>query len=57
MRHGLTAPLRGAARLRTHARLKLADAVQAASAIAVHADAMVTHDRDFSRLTALRILH
>jgi predicted nucleic acid-binding protein len=43
--------------LRTHARLKLADAVQAASAIAVHADAMVTHDRDFSRLSALQILH
>ena len=45
-----------AARLRAHARLKLPDAVQAASAIAVNADALVTHDRDFSRLTALRIL-
>lgn len=46
-----------AARLRASARLKLADAVQAASAIAVSADALVTHDRDFSRVTALRVLH
>lgn len=46
-----------AARLRAHAKVKLADAVQAASAIAVNADALVTHDRDFSRLTALRVLY
>jgi predicted nucleic acid-binding protein len=45
-----------AARLRASARLKLADAVQAASAIAVNAEALVTHDRDFSRVTALRVL-
>ena len=45
-----------AARLRANAKLELPDAVQAASAIAVNADALVTHDRDFSRLTALRIL-
>jgi predicted nucleic acid-binding protein len=45
-----------AARLRARARLKLPDAVQAASAIAVNADALVTHDRDFSKLTALRVL-
>ena len=30
--------------------LKLPDAVQAASAFAIDADALVTHDRDFSRL-------
>ena len=46
-----------AARLRASAKLRLADAVQAASAIAVNADALVTHDRDYSRLTALRILY
>jgi predicted nucleic acid-binding protein len=45
-----------AARLRASLKLKLADAVQAASAIAVNADALVTHDRDFSRLEALKVL-
>jgi predicted nucleic acid-binding protein len=45
-----------AARLRGSLRLKLADAVQAASALAINADALVTHDRDFSRLRALRVL-
>jgi predicted nucleic acid-binding protein len=45
-----------AARLRITLRLKLPDAVQAASALAIGADALVTHDRDFSRLTALRVL-
>jgi len=45
-----------AARLRANLKLKLPDAVQAASAIAVNADALVTHDRDFSRLSALPIL-
>jgi predicted nucleic acid-binding protein len=45
-----------AARLRATLGLKLADAVQAASALAVNAVAVVTHDRDFSRLTALRVL-
>lgn len=45
-----------AARLRVKLKLKLADAVQAASALAVNADALVTHDRDFSRLKALRVL-
>lgn len=45
-----------AARLRAGLGLKLADAVQAASAIAVDADALVTHDRDFSRLKALTVL-
>jgi predicted nucleic acid-binding protein len=45
-----------AARLRVSLRLKLADAVQAASAIAINADALVTYDRDFSRVTSLRVL-
>jgi predicted nucleic acid-binding protein len=39
-----------AAGLRAMYRLKLPDAVQAASALAINADALVTHDRDFSRL-------
>ena len=45
-----------AARLRATLALKLADAVQVASAIAINADALVTHDRDFSGVKALRIL-
>jgi predicted nucleic acid-binding protein len=45
-----------AARLRPACKLKLADAVQAASALAVGADALVTHDRDFSALRDLRVL-
>lgn len=45
-----------AARLRAACKLKLADAVQAASALAVGADALVTHDRDFSSLRDLLVL-
>jgi predicted nucleic acid-binding protein len=45
-----------AARLRASLRLKLADAVQAASALAINAAALVTHDRDFSRVTSLRVI-
>jgi len=45
-----------AARLRAAFRLKLADAVQAASAIMINADALVTHDRDLSRIRSLRVL-
>jgi predicted nucleic acid-binding protein len=45
-----------AARLRASLRLKLADAVQAASALAINAAALVTHDRDFSRISALRVI-
>lgn len=45
-----------AARLRAAYRLKLPDAVQAATALALDADALVTHDRDFSRIGALRML-
>ncbi|MGH7123362.1 MAG: type II toxin-antitoxin system VapC family toxin [Stellaceae bacterium] len=46
----------GAARLRASLRLKLADAVQAASALAINAAALVTHDRDFSLVRSLRII-
>jgi predicted nucleic acid-binding protein len=45
-----------AARLRASLRLKLPDAIQAASALAINADAIVTHDRDFSRVRSLRII-
>lgn len=45
-----------AARLRASLRLKLADAVQVASALAINAAALVTHDRDFSRVRSLRII-
>jgi predicted nucleic acid-binding protein len=45
-----------AARLRASLRLRLADAVQAASALAINAAALVTHDRDFSRVRSLRII-
>ena len=45
-----------AARLRASSRLKLADAVQAASALKVNAAALVTYDRDFSRVRSLRVL-
>jgi predicted nucleic acid-binding protein len=45
-----------AARLCASLRLKLADAVQAASALAINAAALVTHDRDFSRVRALRVI-
>jgi len=34
----------------------LPDAIQVASAIAVNADALVTHDRDFSRVKSLPVL-
>jgi predicted nucleic acid-binding protein len=45
-----------AARLRASLQLRLADAVQAASALAINAAALVTHDRDFSRVKSLRVL-
>jgi predicted nucleic acid-binding protein len=44
------------ARLRASLRLKLADAVQAASALSINAAALATHDRDFSRVRSLRII-
>lgn len=45
-----------AARLRASLRLKLADAVHAASALAINAAALVTYDRDFSRVRSLRVI-
>jgi predicted nucleic acid-binding protein len=45
-----------AARLRAQYGLKLPDAIQAASALAINADALVTHDRDFSSVRGLRVL-
>jgi predicted nucleic acid-binding protein len=45
-----------AARIRGSLKLKLPDAVQVASALAISADALVTHDRDFAAVTALRVM-
>jgi predicted nucleic acid-binding protein len=45
-----------AARLRATLGLKLADAIQVASALAIGADALVSYDRDFSRVRSLRII-
>lgn len=45
-----------AARLRGKYGLKLPDAIQAASALAINADALVTHDRDFAGVRGLRVL-
>lgn len=46
----------GAARLRASLRLRLPDAVQVASALAINAAALVTHDHDFSRVKSLRVI-
>ncbi|MFN0317804.1 MAG: type II toxin-antitoxin system VapC family toxin [Burkholderiales bacterium] len=45
-----------AARLRGRYGLKLPDAIQAASALAINAAALVTHDRDFRKITGLSVL-
>lgn len=45
-----------AARLRAKHGLRLADALQAATAVEHDAAALVTHDRDFSGLKGLRVL-
>jgi predicted nucleic acid-binding protein len=45
-----------AARLRGKYNLKLPDAIQAASTLAINAEALVTHDRDFSKVRGLRVL-
>jgi predicted nucleic acid-binding protein len=45
-----------AARLQASLRLKLADAVQAASALSINAAALVTHARDFSRVHSLHVI-
>lgn len=45
-----------AARLRAKHKLKLPDAIQLASALAINADALVTHDRDFAKVRGLRVV-
>ena len=45
-----------AARLRAKLKLKLSDAIQVASAFAINADALVTHDRDFAKVKGLTVL-
>jgi predicted nucleic acid-binding protein len=45
-----------AARLRAAFRLRLADSIQAASALSINAAALVTHDRDFTRVRSLRVI-
>jgi predicted nucleic acid-binding protein len=45
-----------AARLRAQHGLKLADATQLAAALSINATALVTHDRDFAGITALRVV-
>ena len=45
-----------AARLRGKLKLKLPDAIQVASALAINADAFVTHDRDFRRVRGLKVV-
>lgn len=45
-----------AARLRAALGLRLADAVQAASALAINAAALVTNDRKLARVRSLRII-
>ena len=45
-----------AARLRARHGLKLPDAVQLASALAINADALVTHDRDFAKVRGVRVV-
>lgn len=44
-----------AARMRARYGLKLPDAVQLASALAINVDALVTHNRDFAKVQGLRI--
>jgi predicted nucleic acid-binding protein len=45
-----------AARIRGTYGLKLPDAIQVASELAINGGALVTHDRDFSKLCGLRVL-
>ena len=45
-----------AARFRAETGLRLPDAIQLASAIAINAFALVTHDRDFSAARGFRII-
>ena len=46
-----------ASRLRISCKLKLMDALQAATALEIGAHALVTHDRDFSRFSGLPVLY
>ncbi|CAG0967677.1 hypothetical protein MYXO_01119 [Myxococcaceae bacterium] len=43
-------------RFRSAYRLRLPDAIQLATAVATGSAALVTHDRDFSRVREIRIL-
>lgn len=45
-----------AARVRASFRLKIADAVQVASALSINAEALVTNDRDFNNVRSLRVI-
>lgn len=45
-----------AARMRATYRLMLPDAIQLASALAINAEALVTHERDFAKVRGLNIL-
>ena len=45
-----------AARLRGKLKLKLPDAIQVASALDINAEALVTHDWDFSKVKGLRVM-
>ena len=45
-----------AARFRAALGLRTPDAIQVASAMAIGADALVTHDRDFSKVKTLLVL-
>jgi predicted nucleic acid-binding protein len=45
-----------AAQLRARFALKLPDAIQVATALDIGADALVTHDRDFSKVRGLSVL-
>jgi predicted nucleic acid-binding protein len=45
-----------AAQLRAQYRLRLPDAIQLATALDIGAAALVTHDRDFSRVTGIAIV-
>lgn len=45
-----------AARVRVQYRLKLPDAIQLATALAINADALVTHDRAFGKVRGIHIL-
>ena len=45
-----------AARIRTHYSLKLPDAIQVATAIYTNSSALLTHDRDFGKVTEIPVM-